>query len=1019
MSRTSSNWHQRATWGMAIGLVVALSLLLTLRPGVLGGLSSSLEYDTLDFWFALRDTRQSSGVAIVAIDEATLRRWGGNSFRAPDVARAIGLMSAAGARSIALDVPQLCDPNLHFRGEKTLIAAIQASGRVVLPLDLRPRSAEEIARNQPSPALSPAARVQLAQSEVNARRFAPLFLPDSAQLPAGVEVLPAAHWRLAAPSPDLLAVAAGAGHLNFALDRFGRARRLPLYIGFQGRFFPAFSTATARVAQTAGAPKSGAKNGAQNRGARMRLAPATVAVVWEDGGIDVAPLLNYPYGARAESGGDESQSLAAGTEFPAFPSISLAAALENPRLFGAVRGRAVVLGLTAPGVAPRTPTPLGNRISGAELQAVALDNVVSNRPLRRAPAVWHWLFTILPGIIVGGFATSRRPAWSGPVALLCILTVALASIGVFWRDIWLDVSVPWLTIALTFLVGVVGRSRRQERENTHIASTVGALTQVSEIIAAQTRQWDLLDRVCHFATTVLGASGASALILNEKKQVLTFSAALGPGSEQLLGQTLKMGEGIAGHVAQSGEVAIVHEARGDARFAARLDAQLGFSTHNILCVPLRVRDRVIGVIEVVNRENGAAFTPADAEMLQAVANQAAIALDNARLYERLAQRVERSQSALAQANQQLLADKNLLQTVLHALTNGIVVTDAAGCVQLLNPASGALMPELARDVVGHNLSLILQDFPFANLLKNAGEARSEPVLLYRGDPDALRFIEARAAPLQSSDGELAGLVAVFADITHHKNLEQAKSDFVSFVAHEMRSPLTSISGFSAMLQKSENAVSSGGAAIPAASRTRFLGLIHEESERLTRLINNLLDVAKLEAGRVIELNRDACDFGRLADTALESQRAYSSRHTLKSDFAPDLPPIFADADKVIQILINLLSNALKYSPGGIVTLGAQPKDGFLEVSIADQGPGIAPEQRAILFSRFGRAPGEAQGAGSRAKPTGTGLGLFLTKHLVEAHGGLIWVESQAGRGATFRFTLPLASAENDDLKTPL
>jgi signal transduction histidine kinase len=116
---------------------------------------------------------------------------------------------------------------------------------------------------------------------------------------------------------------------------------------------------------------------------------------------------------------------------------------------------------------------------------------------------------------------------------------------------------------------------------------------------------------------------------------------------------------------------------------------------------------------------------------------------------------------------------------------------------------------------------------------------------------------------------------------------------------------------------------------------------------------------------------------------------------------------------VTQILINLLSNALKYSPGGVVTLGAHLKADFLEVSIADQGPGIAPEQRAVLFSRFGRAPGEAQGAGSRAKPTGTGLGLFLTKHLVESHGGLIWVESETGQGATFRFTLPLAPRETE------
>ncbi len=1104
MSRTSSNWHQRATWGMAIGLIVALALLLVLRPGILGGLSTSFEYDTLDFWCALREARRSNAVVVVAIDEATLRRWQGDSFRAPDVARAVTLLGQAGAGSVALDLPQLCDPGLHFEGETALVRAIKANGRVVLPLEMRPL------QGAGTPVLQGASRWQIAQSQQSARRFS-LAAPfkngaPSGQTPGanqgnvaaqnaakasdsprgvwteGVEVLPAARWRLAAPSRALLDVAAGAGHLNFALDRFGRARRLPLYIGFEGRFYPAFSAAATRVAQSFSAEQNGrtnranasrengnrqnanrqdanlkgtnrdkskresatresatresasrenvkrknadlaserttgenarGENAASERGARAANRDENAVLAAPFAAPEAAPLLNYPYGARDEAGGETAPDLVADNEdFSAFPTVSLAAILDNPGLLKGLRGRAVVIGVTAAGAATRTSTPLGNRISNAELQAVALDNGLTNRPLRRAPEVWHWLFTILPGVIVGGFSASRRPTWSGPVALLCVLSVALASIGLFWQDIWLDTSVPWLTIALTFLIGVIGRSRRQERENTHIASTVEALTRVSDLIAAQTRQLDLLDRVCHFATTVLGATGASALTLDAKSQTLTFAAALGPNSQQLIGQTLRLGEGIAGHVAQSGEVALVHEARGDSRFTSRIDAQLGLSTHNILCVPLRVRGRILGVIEVVNRENGAAFTPADAEMLQAVANQAAIALENARLYERLAQRVERSQSALAVANKQLLADKNLLQTVLHSMTDGIVVTDAAGCVQLLNPASGMLMPELSRSVVGQNLALILEDFPLAHWPEcrpHEDGRLDETVLLYRGDRDAPRFIEARAAPLQSEDGALAGVVAVFADITQRKNIEQAKSDFVSFVAHEMRSPLTSISGFSAMLQRSENAAQIGGVPLPATSRARFLGLIHEESERLTRLINNLLDVAKLEAGRSIELNRGACDFARLADTALESQRTYSSRHTLRRDVPPDLPLVYADADKVTQILINLLSNALKYSPGGVVTLGALVKNGLLEVSVSDQGPGIAPEQRELLFSRFGRAPGEAQGAGSRAKPTGTGLGLFLTKHLVESHGGQIWVESETGRGATFRFSLPLA-----------
>lgn len=980
MSPNSFNWHQRTTWGMTLGLIAALGLLLTLQPGVFGSLAASFEYDTLDFWFALRDTRQSSQVGIVAIDEATLRRWNGG-FRARDLARVVRLLRGAGARDVALDLPQLCDARLRFDGQEELAAAMRANGRVTLPLAVRPLEVtapldgagagdgpHRGVSETPSPLTpSPPALSLLTRSRLASQKFAlpasdgETFASPARELTASEE--PAV---LDAPSALLLDAAAGAGHLDFALDRFGRARRLPLYVRVGGRDYPALAAATARVA-----------------GITLPAASAEPL------------LLSFPYG------GDEEDA-------PPFPIVSLAAALERPALLEALRGRAVVIGATAPGLAARFPTPSGTRICATELQAIALDNLMTGQPLRRAPEIWHWLFSIMPGIIVGGFAASRRPAWSGPVALLCVLTVALASLGFFWQDIWLDTSVPWLTIALTFLIGVIGRARRQERESTHIASTVDALTRVSDIIAAQTRQWDLLNRVCQFATTVLGARGASALVLDENGEHLTFAAALGPNSEHLLGQTLRVGEGIAGHVAQSGQVAIVHEAHGDSRFTPRIDRHIGFATRNVLCVPLRVRDRILGVIEVVNRENGANFSPADAEMLQAVANQAAVALDNARLYDRLSQRVEQSQDALAVANRQLQADKNLLQTVLHSMTDGVVVTDAQGRIQLFNPAAAELVPELRLGVEGETLADVLPDFPLAALPPVATPwGRSEPTILLRGDVDAPRSIEARAAPLKNPDGELAGVVAVFADVTQRRHIEQAKSDFVSFVAHEMRSPLTSISGFSAMLQKSENSTALGAAPLPVASRTRFLGLIREESERLTRLINNLLDVAKLEAGRAIELNRDRVDFAPLADMALESQRTYSSRHTLVRSFA-ELPPVYADADKVTQILINLLSNALKYSPGGVVTLSAQARDGWLEVSVRDQGPGIAPEQRGVLFSRFGRTPSASQGAGSRAKPTGTGLGLFLTKHLVETHGGRIWAESEPGHGATFRFTLPLA-----------
>jgi signal transduction histidine kinase len=301
--------------------------------------------------------------------------------------------------------------------------------------------------------------------------------------------------------------------------------------------------------------------------------------------------------------------------------------------------------------------------------------------------------------------------------------------------------------------------------------------------------------------------------------------------------------------------------------------------------------------------------------------------------------------------------------------------------------------------------------------------------LMRGDIDSPRIIQAHSAPL-AGEGASSGMVTVFADVTEERYIEQAKSDFVSFVAHEMRSPLTTISGFSSMLQRSEmqrleaqktepapSAISSHATGSTSqgstAQRARFLGLIHDESERLTRLINSLLDVARIEAGQSIDLHREPVDVVAVAQAAVESQRAYSSRHHIVCDFDGALPPVYADRDKVTQILINLLTNALKYSPGGTVTVTAATEQSedkpMLRVSVRDEGPGIPEEQQHQLFQRFGRTSTPV-GPGHRAKPTGTGLGLFLTKHLVERHGGSIGVQSATGQGATFSFTLPLAEA---------
>ncbi len=251
-----------------------------------------------------------------------------------------------------------------------------------------------------------------------------------------------------------------------------------------------------------------------------------------------------------------------------------------------------------------------------------------------------------------------------------------------------------LSGGLTYLIGVIGRARRQERDNTRVESTIEAVSQVSEVIAAQTQPNELLSRLLDWAMDLMKANSAAALLLNEDGETLRFAAVTGPKGADVLPLTVKVGEGIAGWVALHGQPAIVNDTAHDPRFAGHFDSESGFETQSILCVPLRLQGKTLGVIEVINRVDGNPFTYSDAELLLAVANQAAVVLENARLYEFLNLRVERSESALERTNRRLETERNLFSTVLQSMTGGVIVTDADGQIQLVNPAAQRLLPEL-------------------------------------------------------------------------------------------------------------------------------------------------------------------------------------------------------------------------------------------------------------------------------------------------------------------------------------
>jgi signal transduction histidine kinase len=249
------------------------------------------------------------------------------------------------------------------------------------------------------------------------------------------------------------------------------------------------------------------------------------------------------------------------------------------------------------------------------------------------------------------------------------------------------------------------------------------------------------------------------------------------------------------------------------------------------------------------------------------------------------------------------------------------------------------------------------------------------------------------APLMSSDGALVNIIATIRDITHFREAEELKSMFISVISHELKTPVALIKGYVGTLRRDD-------ATWDRDIVEDSLEVIEEESDRLTELIENLLDASRLQAGG-LSLNLTDVDLFGFTTRLTEKFQTQTDRHTIINTIPSDFPIVLADEDRLGQVLSNLLSNAIKYSPeGGEIRIRGYVRTEQVVICVQDQGPGIAPGDIPFVFDRFYRAD-------SATRTTkGTGLGLYLTKAIVEAHGGRIWVDPKPDEGARICFSLP-------------
>jgi two-component system phosphate regulon sensor histidine kinase PhoR len=395
-------------------------------------------------------------------------------------------------------------------------------------------------------------------------------------------------------------------------------------------------------------------------------------------------------------------------------------------------------------------------------------------------------------------------------------------------------------------------------------------------------------------------------------------------------------------------------------------------------LPLVSRGRsAVGALTLVTGEHAARYGADDLPWARAVAGMIALAIDNSRLHAEV--------EARSDANR-----------VLTHVGEGVFLLDQGGRIRLWNPASAAITGVSADVAMGK---------PASEAIPGWQEVSERIPLGTTHEP-----VRAAALPLDTSRGErwisisgvefFGGTVYAFRDITEEHRLDELKAEFIATASHELRTPLAAVYGAAQTLRRHDFALDDAG-------RERFISMIVDESNRLAAIVNQILLANQLDVGR-LDLVTEPFDAVDLAERVVESARSHAPDHVTFDVHAPeDVPPVAADKDRARQVLVNLVENAVKYSPGGgRIELGLEAADGAVVFRVVDEGMGIPADEQRRIFEKFYRLdPNMLQGIG------GTGLGLYICKELVERMGGSIWLESEEGKGSTFFFQLPSARAQ--------
>ncbi len=472
----------------------------------------------------------------------------------------------------------------------------------------------------------------------------------------------------------------------------------------------------------------------------------------------------------------------------------------------------------------------------------------------------------------------------------------------------------------------------------------------------------------------------------DRAELIGMPPAFGVEEDRLPMFRVRATQGISGEVFRESSPIIFHDANTDPR--TKKDPFGILNVSNGITVPLVIEKRdeenrvvertVIGVLHAFNKRHGEDFNDEDVRLLERMARNVGSIIANLQLY------------------REVKEQRDEFARTFESLTAGLILVSPDGRISQMNASARAIFG-VQDDVVGKPAKDVLQNETAQEVFRLTARgdevARQEMTVNIAG---AERDYEVQAALVRSEDGKDLGVVAIFMDITDIKAIDKMKSSFVAMASHELRTPLTAIKGFVSTLIIDDE--------FNPEERREFYGIIDQECDRLTRLINDLLNTARIDAQESLKPHYTNVAIRAVLDKVVMLQRQTTTRHNIVLDAPAEMPIIVGDEDKLDQIFTNLLNNAIKYAPnGGQITVHATNEGETLLFGIEDQGLGIPKDHLSKVFEKFHRVNNE-----DNRKIYGTGLGLFLVRHLVETvHLGKLWVDSEVGKGSTFWFRIPI------------